>query len=54
MEHYLQVIQDGRDELAFFPRETDTRAIENSKRPKLCKVVLGESYPGYQVASWCS
>jgi hypothetical protein len=49
MEHYLQIIQEGgNEELAFFPGEMDTRAVGDSKRLKLCKMV---PVTGYQVAT---
>jgi hypothetical protein len=50
MDHYLQTIQDGRDEeLAFFPGGNAERAIENSKRVKLRKMAPGRNFAGYQV-----
>jgi hypothetical protein len=52
MEHYLQIIQDGgNEELVFFPGDTDTKAVEDSKRLKLCKMVPAKGFTGYQVAS---
>jgi hypothetical protein len=50
IDHYLQTFQDGRDEeLAFFPGGNVARAIEDSKRLKLCKMVPGMNFAGYQV-----
>jgi hypothetical protein len=47
VEYYLQIRQNGgNDELAFFPREIDTRAAEGNKRLKLCRSGSGKGLKG--------
>jgi hypothetical protein len=47
MKHYMQIIQGGgNEELALFPGETDTRAVEDNKRLKLCKMVPAKGFTG--------
>jgi hypothetical protein len=38
LEDYLQGVEGGiHDEMIIFPGATDSEAIEDQKRPKLCK-----------------
>jgi hypothetical protein len=48
----MQIIQDvGDEEVAFFPREIDSRAVEDNKRLNLCRMVSAKELQGHQVSS---